>query len=358
MGRTVQTAVLSRHVSDVYVSTEDVEIAETARRYGAKIIWRPSELASDTASSEDVLLHVLDTLGHEGSLPAKIVFLQCTSPFTTPEAIDLVISALDDPSFAMSFSVAEDHSFLWGIGSLGEGYGINHDHARLRQRRQDMVKQFRENGAIYVMRTAAFLEQRNRFCGFAKPVYVEFSSLEIDNYEDLIIANAMCAFRTERSRPFAYIAALVMDFDGVHTDDKVHVNQNGEESVVCSRSDGMGVEILRDAGIKMLILSKETNPVVAVRAEKLKIPVLQCCENKKDALAAWLREQGIEAHNVAYIGNDVNDLGCVGFVGWSCCPSDAHQVVRHTVDYVAAHAGGDGAIREIAEFLIKVRGPR
>ena len=151
------------------------------------------------------------------------------------------------------------------------------------------------------------------------------------------------------------VKAVVMDFDGVHTDNLVYVDQNGIESVRCSRSDGMGIAALREAGFKLLILSKERNPVVSRRGEKLNVEVIQGCDDKLEALKVWLASQNISSQQCIYVGNDINDLECLQFVGISVSPSDAHESVSHAVTWRLSNLGGRGAIREMSDVLIEVR---
>ena len=362
VARTIMASLKSGSVQKTYVSTDDAEIARVAEQYGAEIIWRPQEIAGDTASSEAALLHGLEILAKDGVKPEKLVFLQCTSPFTTAGAIDKVVSALDNsevaqsncPAICMAFSAVEDHGFLWGMGDDGAGYGINHDHTKQRERRQDRALQLRETGAIYVMRVEPFLKSGNRFCGPVRPVELDLPALEIDTMSDLEAVNALLETKSSERKntpPPPGIKALVTDFDGVHTDDRVYVNERGEEMVACSRSDGMGIEMLKKAGIQVLILSKETNPVVTARAAKLKIPVIQSCNDKKTALQNWMRENNLKPEEVAYMGNDVNDIECMQMVGWSCCPADANTETIAASDYVSQKVGGYGAIRLISQLF-------
>jgi N-acylneuraminate cytidylyltransferase len=151
------------------------------------------------------------------------------------------------------------------------------------------------------------------------------------------------------------VKAVVTDFDGVHTDNLVYVDENGNESVRCSRSDGMGIAALREAGFKLLILSKEQNPVVSRRGEKLNVEVIQGCDDKLEALKIWLASQNISSQQCIYVGNDINDLECLQFVGISVSPSDAHESVSHAVTWRLSNLGGRGAIREMSDVLIEVR---
>ena len=160
VGRSVQAALASNRVSRVVVSTDDDAIAAAARSHGAEVVRRPEHLSGDTASSESALLHALEQLSMDGPLPPQLVFLQCTSPFTSGEQIDQVLAALDAPAVNSSFAVAAWHGFLW----RGDGRGINHDPHQPRQRRQDLEPAYLETGAIYAMDMAAFRDSGSRFC--------------------------------------------------------------------------------------------------------------------------------------------------------------------------------------------------
>lgn len=154
------------------------------------------------------------------------------------------------------------------------------------------------------------------------------------------------------------IGALVMDFDGVLTDNHVTVDQNGVESVVCSRGDGFGLELLRKAGLPLLVISKERNPVVAARCRKLQIPCLQGIDDKLTALQTWASEQGLHARELIFVGNDVNDLECLQWVGSAVAVHDSHPEVLKVAHLVLEHDGGKGAIRELCELILVHRGTR
>jgi len=151
------------------------------------------------------------------------------------------------------------------------------------------------------------------------------------------------------------IKAVVFDFDGVFTDNRVIVSTTGEEFVICDRGDGMGTNLLADAGIKMLILSKEKNAVVTSRGKKLNIEVIQGCDDKLPELKKWLKKNNIDAQQSAYIGNDINDLECLSHVGVAVIPADAHYSVLDVATWILQHNGGRGAIREFADALLSNR---
>ncbi len=148
------------------------------------------------------------------------------------------------------------------------------------------------------------------------------------------------------------IELVVFDFDGVFTDNKVYTAQDGTETVMCDRRDGLGIEMLRDAGIAMFILSKETNPVVAARAGKLKMDVHGGCDDKGVFLKRYFAEHRINPDNVIYMGNDLNDSGAMRLVGFSVAPADGHPDIRRTASLVLSENGGDGAVRALSEFIL------
>ena len=150
------------------------------------------------------------------------------------------------------------------------------------------------------------------------------------------------------------LKAIIFDFDGVLTDDRVYVDQEGRESVCCSRSDGLGFDILRKTGIKLFILSTETNPVVAMRGEKIKVPVIQGTRNKSESLQNLAANKSFPLDQTLFVGNDVNDLPAMRLCGYSACPADAHPLVRKQATYVLARAGGHGVVREIVEEILKI----
>lgn len=149
------------------------------------------------------------------------------------------------------------------------------------------------------------------------------------------------------------IDLLVTDFDGVLTDDKVLVFDDGHEAVRCSRSDGMGCDLLRAVGLEMMILSTERNPVVSARGAKLKIAVIQGSGDKEADLRTLVTERGIDLGRVMYIGNDVNDAGALSIVGWPVVPADAHPDVAGLSRFTTTANGGEGVLRELASLLLR-----
>ncbi len=147
---------------------------------------------------------------------------------------------------------------------------------------------------------------------------------------------------------------VVFDFDGVLTDNRVLVLDNGQEAVFCNRSDGMAIVALRRVGVPVLILSTETNPVVTARAKKLQVQVLQSVDHKEIALEQFCQKQGIPMKSVWYVGNDLNDKVVMMRVGHPVCPADAHPDIKAISEFVLNTAGGYGVARELVEHIFKI----
>lgn len=148
------------------------------------------------------------------------------------------------------------------------------------------------------------------------------------------------------------VQAVVFDFDGVFTDNGVYVFEDGREAVKCSRFDGMGITLLRKAGLPMCVLSQEANPVVQRRCDKLKIECMQGVQTKLEVLRSWCAKKGVSMAGVVYVGNDVNDLECLEAAGYAVTPSDAHRKALAVADLVLSKPGGAGAVREICDLVL------
>ncbi|MFF7699972.1 cytidylyltransferase domain-containing protein [Streptomyces lydicus] len=372
VARAVRECRAARLVTDVVVSTDDAGIAAAARGAGAVVVRRPGDIAGDTATSEAAVLHAMDAYEAQQGTPVDAVLLvQCTSPFLTSEDIDGVAAAVVEDGADSALTVAPFHGFVWrdadtavtdpavtdtATAAGDGGYGVNHDKS-FRPRRQDRPQDLLETGAAYAMDAAGFRTRGHRFFGRTELVRTDPARvLEIDDPHDLARARALAPL-LDATRPGALptrddIDAVVLDFDGTQTDDRVLVDSDGREIVAVHRGDGLGIAALRKAELKLLILSTETNPVVAARARKLRVPVLHGIDRKDLALKQWCEEAGIAPERVLYVGNDVNDLPCFDLVGWPVAVAGAHDVVRGAARAVTATPGGSGAIREIAAWLL------
>jgi N-acylneuraminate cytidylyltransferase len=361
ISRAIRSCLASSQITDTVVTTDDPNIAIVSEREGAIVVRRPPALASDRSSSESAVLHALETVagGAGRPLPAVTLLVQCTSPFIGTTELDAVVQEIREGRCDSCFTAIRTHRFLWKQDPGGGAVALNHD-ARHRLPRQSLEAQYMESGAVYGFRSDLFTEHGSRFVGRVGIIEVrEQQGIEIDEPADLDVANALAGVQRiaatdpQRRQIPANLRALVMDFDGVMTDDRVFVDENGVEAVAVSRRDGLGLARLRhETDLQLLVLSTEVNPVVQRRCEKLRVPCLSGVSHKDEVLRLWLKEREMDTSECAYIGNDVNDLAAMELAGWSIAPADAHPVVLKTADMVLAERGGRGALRELCDILV------
>lgn len=353
VARAVESCFRTEGVAQVVVSSDDAAILHEAELYGATALLRPAEIASDIASSESALLHAIDGM----SLATKfdvLVFVQCTAPFLDVERLGQAIAIVEDGQAESVFSAVQAWDFLWSKTDDG-AVGVNHDGSE-RKRRQDLLPQYRETGSFYVMDMGGFVQSRHRFFGRTDFVLVDrVGAVDVDESSDLSVARALSTAFDERfsnAAPLSGARAIVWDFDGVHTDDMALIRDDGSEAVVVNRSDGMGVRLLREAGVPMLIISSETNDVVQRRAEKLQIPAISGTLSKLEHLTSWAKSSGIPLDRIVYVGNDINDLGCLNAVGFPIAVKSSPPEVISAALYVTETRGGRGAVREVATLFL------
>jgi YrbI family 3-deoxy-D-manno-octulosonate 8-phosphate phosphatase len=341
-------------VTRVVVSTDDAEIAAVARQYGAEVVDRPAEISGDTAGSESALLHVLDHLeAAEGYRPELVVFLQATSPLRRPGDIQAAIEMLRREQADSLFSASPVHGFLWRMHE-GRLTSVSMDY-RNRPRRQDVGEDYIENGSFYVLKPGLLREHGNRLGGKIVLFPDEPLNLfQIDEPGDLRLLERLASLGSgpPTGPDLSGIRLLVLDFDGVMTDNRVLVHQDGTEAVWCHRGDGWGIARLKEQGVQVIVISTETNPVVAARSRKLGLEFVQSCDDKLGALRRYAEEHRLGPHQVAYVGNDVNDLDCMRWVGAPIAVADAMPEVLDVARWVTSRPGGFGAVREVADRLI------
>jgi len=151
-----------------------------------------------------------------------------------------------------------------------------------------------------------------------------------------------------------YIDAIVFDFDGVLTNNLVYLNQDGLESVACSRSDGLAFDVLRKLNKPAFILSTEKNSVVKMRAKKLNIPLIQGVVDKVSAIKELARENKFLLKNILYVGNDLNDYLVMSICGYTACPIDSHPKIKEISKFILATKGGNGVVRELLEQVLNL----
>jgi N-acylneuraminate cytidylyltransferase len=229
--------------------------------------------------------------------------------------------------------------------------------------RQDLPLVYWQTGHIDAIRPQTILEKNSMTGDAIYPLIIDpMYTVDIDtlvdwrNAEQLVRDGCleMVVPAVEKRKLPERLSLLLLDFDGVMTDDRVWVDEDGREMVAANRGDGMGLEQVRKKlNIPVMVISKERNPVVARRCEKLHLVYEQGIDDKASIIERILAEKGIPVEETAYIGNDINDLACFQHVGFSVAPADAHESVCRAADLVLQKSGGHGAVREFCDLLLK-----
>ncbi len=344
---------LKSKVDQVIVSTDNKEISEIVIKYGAIIHHRSAENSGDSASTESVILEVIDKFESNWPSGSVVGFIQVTSPFVSSKTINECFD-LAEQGYS-SFSAKNFQGFVWE--KIGKWMPVNHPF-EYRPRRQELNEKIVETGAIYCFPLQQFKEKKYRFCSEPIPVLVDhITGIEIDEISELELANLIATQYEISDFEFKNVKLpkiIFTDFDGCLTDDKVKVNNFGKESVKANRKDGLAVKRLGKLGIKVVITTSETNEVVAARAKKMKIEALRGLLNKKESISIYLEKASLNWDDAWYVGNDVNDLESMKKVALSLCPLDASVEVFKIADVVLSRRGGEGVLAEIASRLESV----
>lgn len=356
-------------VTRTIVSTDDSGIAEAAREYGAEVPFlRPEGLAQDNTRDLPVFQHALEWLAEQEDYhPQIVVQLRPTSPFRPPDLVDQAIRILLDHPEASSVRgvvpTKQNPYKMWRVGEEGQMTPVLESDLTepYNMPRQELPSTFWQTGHIDAIRSESILEgsmsgQVVHAC-MIDPIF----AVDLDNSLDWERAEAELASLGGKivlpQKPGSYdmsdLALLVLDFDGVLTDNRVFVNESGEESVAAHRGDGMGISLAQQAGLEVVILSKERNHVVQARADKMKALAYPGVDQKASKLAEIMAERGLSSKQVAYIGNDINDLPCFPLVGLAVCVADSHPEVMRKADLVLTKEGGRGAVREFIDLVLR-----
>ena len=348
-------ALGSERVSMVYVSSDCKEILQVAKSYGAKVILRSPCLSGNQATSESWWLHAIQQIAQITRKPSEIVIaLQITSPLRESSDIDGAVECFERGKADSLFSDAViDDLCVWS----DEG-GLKREtfNSARRRRRQVRFSYFLETGSIYIFKTSLLERTGNRSGGkivrFTMPYWKSFEIKDADTFE---ICETFFQKKLMNRQNFLKDEPklIVYDFDGVMTDNRAVLLEDGNEGVWVNRSDGWGVQQLKKAGYHQVILSTEKNRVVTARAKKLQIEVIQGSADKAKCLKNYCQKQQIKLNKVLFVGNDVNDLSVMKIVGFSVAPADAHPEVLQIASYVTRAKGGDGVLREVSDSVLK-----
>ncbi len=365
----IAAGLQSKLVARTLVSTDDPQIADQARIYGAEAPFlRPEELSRDETRDLPVFQHALSWLAeHEGYHPDLVVQLRPTSPFRPQSLIDEAVQILiNNPGATSVRGVVQSKQNpykMWQVHPEGEMQPLLETdyNEPYNMPRQELPITYWQTGHIDAIRaqtiTNGSMSGEKIFACHIDPLF----TVDLDDLLDWQRTEArLTSLWNEIVVPYGKqpvnlkdISLLVLDFDGVLTDDRVYVNQHGEETVAAHRGDGLGIAQLKKAGIEVIILSTEKNPVVQARAKKLDLAVYQGIEKKGKKLQDLIKEKELTAAQVAYVGNDINDLPCFPLVGLAVAVADANPAVIEKAGLVLKKKGGYGAVRELCDLLLK-----
>ena len=365
----IAAGLQSDTVSRVLISTDDPEIAEIGRAYGAEAPFiRPAELAMDLTPDLPVFVHALNWLEeNEGYQPEIIVQLRPTTPLRPPGCVDQGIALLLQHQQADSVRAvvpsAQNPYKMWKISADGILNPLLEDgpHEAYNSPRQDLPRTHWQTGHLDVFYRRVLFEKDSLTGDVIVPLVLDpkytvdiDTELDWERAEWNLRQGDMDVVRPGNApRPMPEtIELIILDFDGVLTDNRVWTNTHGEEWVASSRSDGMGIALLRKEGFQFAVLSTEENPVVAARCNKLKLEYVQGIEDKANVLKNMLKQKGILGANTIYLGNDVNDLPCFPIVGSAFVVADAHPEVKIAADHILQSRGGYGAVRELCDLVL------
>jgi YrbI family 3-deoxy-D-manno-octulosonate 8-phosphate phosphatase len=356
LGRPLFSWVLGEAIfsdlDEVYVFTDDEEIITfLGKEYSwspkVKALFRNDVNANDTASTESAMLEFAEKINYDFDM---LCLLQATSPMTTSENINEAIKNMHVANNVSVLSVVKTHRFTWNEDGTPQNYDVFN-----RPRRQDFDGLLMENGAIYITTKTAFQNSKNRVSGKIGLIEMPEETLhEIDSLSDWTILENLLANRHKEQKKQQQIKYLVLDVDGVFTDGCVYYGEDGELMKKFDMRDGMGLEILRQNNVEVAVITSENSELVAKRMHKLQIKyTFLGVKDKYSFLQNFINEQNTTWSNLAYVGDDVNDLANLCTVGWSFAPNNATTIVKQNVDVVLNNNSADGAIREVCEWIMK-----
>ncbi|MGF1531866.1 MAG: HAD-IIIA family hydrolase [Puniceicoccaceae bacterium] len=353
-------------IDSVVVSTDSDQIGEAVEKLRlpkVRLFRRSEATATDTASTESAMLEFAQTESFE-----RMVLMQATSPLTTASDLTGALLKLDVSGAETLLSVVRQKRFIWREARDGLAEAVNYQPSH-RPRRQEFDGYLVENGAFYITPRAGLLEHRNRLYGktalweMPEETYVELDEPHDWEYLSQILgkraeAEGTLAGETARSRnldqALSRVRLFLTDVDGVLTDAGMYYSENGDELKKFNTRDAVGLRLLRESGIKVGIITSEDTALVARRAKKIGVDFLvQGAKNKAEELDKILVETGFSADQVAFIGDDINDLTIFARVGLTATPADGQSAVKSKADYICRAKGGEGAVREIAEEILK-----
>lgn len=350
---TAKAANECKYIDKVYIATDSDRIREAVESFSLKkvqVISRSAETSSDTASTESAMLEFAANFNFD-----TIALIQATSPLLTAKDLEKGFETYFLADTDSVLSVVRQKRFNWDSDDKGTVHPKNYD-VYIRPRRQDFEGYLIENGAFYITSRKDLITHQNRISGNIRAVEMnEDSFFEIDEPSDWFIIEALMkknGIDSEISIP--EIKMFLTDCDGCLTDGGMYYSENGDELKKFNTKDGMAFQLLREKGILTGIITGEDTELVRRRAEKLKVDILEMGVKDKVALVKTICEKyGVLPENIAYVGDDINDIGVISMVGFGCSVSSGVKAAKDIAKYVTKANGGEGVIREVVDFIFK-----
>ena len=369
----IAAGLQAQTVTRVIVSTDDEQIAAVAREFGALTPFlRPPGLAQDNSLDLPVFDHALRWLEQtEGYKPEVVVQLRPTSPLRPVGCVDDAVQALlahpEADCVRGVVPAGQNPHKMWRLTSAQEPMtpllkvrGVPEPY---NAPRQALPPVYWQTGHVDAIRAATILKKGSLTGDQVFPLVIDPRyTVDLDNLYDWAKYEWLASFggldyvtpgRRRRPMPET-IELIVLDFDGVVTDNRVWTDQDGRETVAALRSDSIRVGDLRERGVGVMILSSEENRVVEARARKMGVEAVYGVglSGKGEALKQVLGEKKVDPSRVVYVGNDLNDLPCFEIAGWAVAVADAFPEVARAADFVLTRPGGKGAVRELCELVL------
>lgn len=343
------------YVDKVYIATDSEKIRKTVMDFNlpkVEIIDRSEDSATDTASTESAMIEFATKYDFD-----DIILIQATSPLLTSEDLNKGFELYRTEGTDSVLSTVRQKRFIWECNQDGTVHPSNYDYQN-RPRRQEFDGYLVENGAFYIISKSRMVSEKCRLAGNIKAYEMaEESYYEIDEPSDWVIIEQILKMRETGNGILDGIPEIRMvltDCDGVLTDGGMYYTENGDELKRFHTHDGMGIKLLREHGIIVGIITGEDKRINFRRASKLQIDILkQGVKDKLSVIRELCEEYDISLGNVLYIGDDINDLQAIEAVGYGCAVDNAQKIVKEKAKYITRVRGGDGALREVAELVLK-----
>lgn len=353
---TAKAASDCKYIDIVYVATDSDVIKNTVESLGipkVTVIDRDPSTATDTASTESAMIDFTNRFEYN-----NIVLVQATSPLLTGEDLDRGFELFNLPDTDSVISAVRQKRFNWSVDENGYASPMNYDYLH-RPRRQDFDGYLTENGAFYINSREGFLKNQNRLYGRIRACEMgEDTFFEIDEPSDFTIIEAMM------NKPLPVkqgsgktIKLFLTDSDGCLTDGGMYYSEDGDMLKKFNAKDGMGISNLRKAGIITGIVTGENTQIVAKRAEKLGMEEIHLgVKDKVSCVKEICNRLEIDLSEVAYVGDDINDIGILQLVGYPFSVINAEEAVKKEAIFISKRPGGLGAVRDITDKILEING--